>query len=160
MKLFLIVVDEVSDCDGSSSTPLSNVTIGSELNLAVDSSVRNEDGDDEKSNYKTNTTHPTSSNINTPPVQASVYPKIECGSSIMSATAKTITLTPVCYAAGHVVSGVTDKRKCEPRGILAVGEAEYLDCLNCDDEPEQENAPRLVNNSSSMLPLPSKASMH
>lgn len=29
--------------------------------------------------------------------------------------------TPVCFAAGHVVTGVVDRRKCRPRGILNLG---------------------------------------
>ncbi|KAJ9187188.1 hypothetical protein P3X46_002673 [Hevea brasiliensis] len=158
-ELKQVVVDGVRDCDGSNSTPLNKVAYGSGLNLVVDNKVRNEDGDDEKSNTKTNiNTNSTSSNSKTPPVQASVSPEIQCGSSMMSATTKTI--TPVCYGAGHVVSGVTDKRKCRPRGILTVGEAKPLDCFDSDDESEQENAPVIVNNSSiPMLPLPAEASM-
>lgn len=145
-----VVVDRVSYYNGANSTPLSKVAIGSSgLNLAVDSNIRNEDGDDEKSNTKYN------SNTKTPPVQVSVSPEIQCGSSVMSATATTV--TPACYGGGHVLTGVIDKRKCKPRGILTVREAKALDCFECDDESEQENAPGLVNN---WLPLPSMASMH
>ncbi|CAK9151876.1 unnamed protein product [Ilex paraguariensis] len=52
----------------------------------------------------------------TPPVQASVSPEIQCGSSLLVSAA-----TSAYYGAGHVVSGVTDKRKCRPRGVLTVG---------------------------------------
>ncbi|XP_038906910.1 uncharacterized protein LOC120092781 [Benincasa hispida] len=52
----------------------------------------------------------------TPPVQASVSPELQCGSAIMP------TVTPICYGAGYVVSGVSDKRKCRPRGLLIVGD--------------------------------------
>ncbi|TVU03608.1 hypothetical protein EJB05_50795, partial [Eragrostis curvula] len=47
----------------------------------------------------------------TPPVHASISPEVAaCGSA-----------TPACFAAGHhVVPGVGDRRKCRPRGILAL----------------------------------------
>ncbi|KDP29546.1 hypothetical protein JCGZ_19259 [Jatropha curcas] len=153
----------VSDADGSNFTPLSKVASGFVLNLAaVDSKVITDVDDDkyEKSNTNNSTnTNSTSANTKTPPVQASVSPEIQCGSSMVSAANKTI--TPVCYGAGYLVSGVTDKRKCRPRGILTVGEAMPLDCFESDDELEKENASDLVNNSSvSILPLPAEASMH
>ena len=50
----------------------------------------------------------------TPPVQASISPEITCGSNAEP--------TPACFAAGHVITGVHDRRKCRPRGILTVGE--------------------------------------
>ncbi|XP_074272896.1 uncharacterized protein LOC141596595 [Silene latifolia] len=51
-----------------------------------------------------------------PPVQTSVSPEIQGGlTSVVPATPST------CYAAGHVLSGVTDKRKCRPKGILTIG---------------------------------------
>ncbi|KAF6137508.1 hypothetical protein GIB67_031787 [Kingdonia uniflora] len=54
----------------------------------------------------------------TPPVEASISPEIPSGSLFGSAT----TTTTTCFGAGHLLSGVTDKRKCRPRGILTVGE--------------------------------------
>ncbi|KAK3118668.1 hypothetical protein QOZ80_9BG0703710 [Eleusine coracana subsp. coracana] len=47
----------------------------------------------------------------TPPVHASISPEVAaCGFA-----------TPACFAAGHhVVPGVGDRRKCRPRGILAI----------------------------------------
>ncbi|CAO2143736.1 unnamed protein product [Urochloa humidicola] len=48
----------------------------------------------------------------TPPVHASISPEVSaaCGSA-----------TPACFAAGpHVLPGVGDRRKCRPRGILAI----------------------------------------
>ncbi|OAY51343.1 uncharacterized protein LOC110615462 [Manihot esculenta] len=156
-ELKQLVVDGVSDCHGSKSTPLNKVACGSGLNLAVEIKVRNEDGDNDRSNTKTNVnTNSTSCNSKTPPVQASVSPEIQCGSSMVPATTKTI--TPVCYGAGHVLSGITDKRKCRPRGILTVGEAKPFDCFDSEDESEQENAPEIVK-SIPMLPLPAEASM-
>lgn len=57
----------------------------------------------------------------TPPIHASISPEVlACGSA-----------TPACFAAGHhVVPGVADRRKCRPRGILAIageGASEELD---------------------------------
>ncbi|XP_028758775.1 uncharacterized protein LOC114717745 [Neltuma alba] len=83
-------------------TPLSKRVSESDLDIVRD------DGD-VKENSNT-------SPSKTPPIQISVSPEIQCGSSLVSAT------TPACYGAGYIVSGVTDKRKCRPRGILIVGE--------------------------------------
>ncbi|KAL5583584.1 hypothetical protein UlMin_016026 [Ulmus minor] len=83
------------------------------------------------------------SDTKTPPVQPSVSPEIQCGSSLVS------TITPACYGAGHVVSGITDKRKCRPRGLLAVGENGTPFARN-----EDENA------KFSIIPSPIEASMH
>nr|CAB3491273.1 unnamed protein product [Digitaria exilis] len=55
---------------------------------------------------------PSSSTGVTPPVHASISPEVAaaCGSA-----------TPACFAAGHhVLPGVGDRRKCRPRGILAI----------------------------------------
>ncbi|KAL5204064.1 hypothetical protein ABZP36_008935 [Zizania latifolia] len=57
----------------------------------------------------------------TPPIHASISPEVlACGSA-----------TPACFAAGHhVVPGVGDRRKCRPKGILAIageGASEELD---------------------------------
>ncbi|ONK79726.1 uncharacterized protein A4U43_C01F9430 [Asparagus officinalis] len=49
----------------------------------------------------------------TPPIQASISPEMGCGSNVLP--------TPACFAAGHVITGVQDRRKCRPRGILTVG---------------------------------------
>ncbi|EEF29038.1 conserved hypothetical protein [Ricinus communis] len=159
VKVKQLVVDKVSDSDALNFTPLSKVVTGSGLNLAVDSKVMIDDDDEKLKSISNTNTNSTSSNTKTPPVQASVSPEIQCGSSMVSSTtAKTI--TPVCYGAGYVVSGVIDKRKCRPRGILTVGEAKPLDCFDSDDESEKENTPDPVNNSRvPMLPLPTEASM-
>ncbi|KAK8949690.1 hypothetical protein KSP39_PZI006204 [Platanthera zijinensis] len=50
----------------------------------------------------------------TPPIQASISPEIPCSLSTAP--------TPVCFAAGHVMAGVQDRRKCRPRGILTIGQ--------------------------------------
>ncbi|KAH7547645.1 hypothetical protein FEM48_Zijuj01G0331800 [Ziziphus jujuba var. spinosa] len=101
------------------------------------------------------------SNSKTPPVQASVSPEMQCGSSMVSTTT-----TPACYGAGHVVSGITDKRKCRPRGILAVGENNtgFLKgkalCNFDDDYVVHNNVEGVITSSdASMVPLPTEASM-
>ncbi|WOL02409.1 hypothetical protein Cni_G11128 [Canna indica] len=66
------------------------------------------------------TSTPTSAT--TPPVQASISPEVPLEASAVAAT-------PVCFAAGHVVSRVQDRRKCRPRGILTIGESD----LEIDD---------------------------
>ncbi|KAG6476680.1 uncharacterized protein LOC122024005 isoform X1 [Zingiber officinale] len=62
------------------------------------------------------TTTPTSSA--TPPIQASISPEVPTDSSLV---------TPACFAAGHVIVGVHDRRKCRPRGILSVGGGRELE---------------------------------
>ncbi|KAL5990737.1 hypothetical protein ACLOJK_011641 [Asimina triloba] len=74
---------------------------------------------------------------NTPPVQASISPEIQCGSSLVS--------TPACFAAGHVVVGVSDRRKCRPRGLLTVGEE--VEVLGFGD------------GRASLIPVPAEASV-
>ncbi|KAL3635091.1 hypothetical protein CASFOL_022145 [Castilleja foliolosa] len=80
--------------------------------------------------------------VKTPPVEASVSPEIQFGShSILKSAA-----TPVCYGAGHLLSGVTDKRKCRRRGSLKGG----FERFNIsDDEMKDEN----------VIPLPAEASV-
>ncbi|RWW26964.1 hypothetical protein GW17_00008628 [Ensete ventricosum] len=53
----------------------------------------------------------------TPPVQASISPEVTMEASAVAAT-------PVCFAAGHVIARVHDRRKCRPRGILTIGRDE------------------------------------
>ncbi|KAK4421927.1 hypothetical protein Salat_2143400 [Sesamum alatum] len=55
--------------------------------------------------------------VKTPPVEASLSPEIQCQSRSKLLVLKSA-VTPVCYGAGHLVSGVTDKRKCRRRGSL------------------------------------------
>ncbi|KAE9619194.1 hypothetical protein Lalb_Chr02g0150561 [Lupinus albus] len=91
----------------------------------------------------------------TPPIHSSVSPEIQGGSSLVSTT------TPACYGAGYVVSGVTDKRKCRPRGILTVEDKysgfDKMDASSFDDDDEKKTTG--VNNhvSPSLLPSPSEA---
>ncbi|XP_075487646.1 uncharacterized protein LOC142526885 [Primulina tabacum] len=55
--------------------------------------------------------------VKTPPVEASVSPDIQCPSDLKNIVSQSTEL-PVCYGAGHLLSGVTDKRKCRRRGSL------------------------------------------
>ncbi|CAI0396905.1 unnamed protein product [Linum tenue] len=107
-----------------------------------------------------------SSNTKTPPLHASVSPEIQqpCQSSAISTAATnrtTATTTPVCYGAGHLLSGVTDKRKCRPRGLLVVGEAKPVDKFDIDDDHDADDVivdGNEINLSPSNSPV--KASMH
>ncbi|CAN6279890.1 unnamed protein product [Urochloa humidicola] len=70
----------------------------------------------------------TPSTGTTPPILASISPEMAaaCGSA-----------TPACFAAGHhVLTGVGDRRKCRPRGILAIA-GEELASENLDTEPSR-----------------------
>lgn len=107
----------------------------------------------------------TNGNTNkTPPIQASVSPEIQntqCGSIAVNTAG-----TPSCYGAGHIVSGVTDKRKCRPRGILTVGEnnvldfgsAKAIDSFNSEDDGR--GSMELSTSAVSLVPLPVEASMN
>ncbi|OMO81614.1 hypothetical protein COLO4_23477 [Corchorus olitorius] len=98
----------------------------------------------------------SSSNTKTPPIQASFSPEIQ--------SSTTMTTSSACYAAGHLISGVTDKRKCRARGILAVAlpADNDMSTSNSDNvDPKQGYATGLVSKSSvSRLPSPAKASVH
>lgn len=128
-------------------TPLSKISSALRLDCTAEKAV------EEKSNE---------GNSKTPPIQASVSPEIQCGSSMVSTT------TPACYGAGHVVSGITDKRKCRSRGILSVGERENDagfrkgKALGSFDDDDLDDYVNVVTTSSdtSMVPLPAEASMH
>lgn len=99
--------------------------------------------------------NPNESISRTPPIHSSVSPEIQCGSSFVPKTA-----TPACYGAGYVVSGVTDKRKCRPRGILTV-EKNYSGCdkIAADSFDNDEKKVMDANDhaSPSLLPRPTEA---
>ncbi|XP_018439883.1 uncharacterized protein LOC108812193 [Raphanus sativus] len=98
----------------------------------------------------------------TPPVQASVSPEMmHCGTSmsLLSASAK----SQACYAAGHLLSGVSDKRKCKPKGILTVCENGFevgKGKIILTDSDEFDEGGSYDDNISMMLPLPADASVH
>ncbi|XVE97185.1 hypothetical protein REPUB_Repub02eG0289600 [Reevesia pubescens] len=107
--------------------------------------------DDDKSNT-------SSSNTKTPPIQASFSPEIQ--------STTTTDTTFACYAAGHIISGVTDRRKCRARGVLAVAlpppaHNDHMSTHNSNSNPQEDYATGFVNKSSAfMLPSPAEASMH
>jgi hypothetical protein len=78
----------------------------------------------------------------TPPVHASISPEVAaCGSA-----------TPACFAAGHhVVPGVGDRRKCRPRGILAI-EGEGMTSEDLDASPSRASIHWLSSPSSGRQP--------
>ncbi|KAK9031503.1 hypothetical protein V6N11_032879 [Hibiscus sabdariffa] len=106
---------------------------------------------DEKSNT-------SSSNTKTPPLQSSFSPEIQ--------STATMGTTPACYSAGHLISGVTDKRKCRARGVLAVAQSGLTgNDISSDDYTNvgfEEDCDAGFENklSVSMLPSPAEASMH
>ncbi|CAN0922930.1 hypothetical protein LINGRAHAP2_LOCUS33304 [Linum grandiflorum] len=132
------------------STPLRSTGDVSGLNVAgIGGVVLGDSSSKLKSNSE-------SSNTKTPPLHSTVSPEIQ---SVMSTAKSVTTITPVCYAAGHLLSGVTDKRKCRPRGLLVVGEDMVVDKFDIDDHDSGDD----VNNTAidlSPSALPVKASMH
>ncbi|XP_044500143.1 uncharacterized protein LOC123221360 [Mangifera indica] len=141
-------------------TPLSKVATGLRLKFR----------EDEKENVVYDyekLSNPSGNKNKTPPIQVSVSPEIQTpfASSIVATETR-----PACYSAGYVLSGVTDKRKCRPRGILTVGENNVLDFgaakdisgFDEDDDRNKENVLGVVDKSSSVsvLPLPAEALMH
>ncbi|TKY51851.1 hypothetical protein E2542_SST23370 [Spatholobus suberectus] len=128
-------------CHGDiNSTPLSKKVAGSYLeDVRVLGDVEN----------------PNASISRTPPIHNSVSPEIQCGSSLVPKTT-----TPACYGAGYVVSGVADKRKCRPRGILTV-EKHYSGCDKIAASSFDDNEKKVMDTndhaSPSLLPVPSEA---
>ncbi|CAA0838711.1 Unknown protein [Striga hermonthica] len=59
--------------------------------------------------------------VKTPPVEASLSPEIQSQSRSKIPVLNSESMTPVCYGAGHLISGVTDRRKCRRRGSLKGG---------------------------------------
>ncbi|XP_050374724.1 uncharacterized protein LOC126792310 [Argentina anserina] len=99
------------------------------------------------------------SDSKTPPIEASVSPEIQFGSSAVSSASL------ACYAAGHVLSGIADKRKCRPRGVLNVGENDSGfgkgKALCSFERVEEDDGQGMVGDpDASMVPLPTEASMH
>ncbi|XP_010068461.3 uncharacterized protein LOC104455315 [Eucalyptus grandis] len=108
----------------------------------------------------------SNSKIKTPPILASVSPEIQCGSGLMNysgtiASAGGTAGTHPCFGAGYVVSGVADRRKCRPRGILSVRENESdFSVSGSHGNGDGESFSRLADKPSiSPVPLPCEASM-
>ncbi|CAH8347117.1 unnamed protein product [Eruca vesicaria subsp. sativa] len=143
--------------DDSVGTPVSKLGTGCDL-------VYRSNGDEGKDDGRVSNSNSSSScREKTPPVQASVSPEMHCGTSMsLSASAQ----SQACYAAGHLLSGVSDKRKCKPKGILTVCENGFEvgkgKILNDSDEFD-EGGFGVVGGSYdnvSMMPLPADASVH
>lgn len=148
------VADDLTDA--VNFTPVGKVACGPSLNYATVV-----DDDDKSVGEDSNSGHGTIAVKKTPPVEASVSPEIQCGGSSNPVLASAA--TPVCYGVGHLISGVTDKRKCRPRGVLTIGgPTDSSDCgkniFRKDDS--NENADVLFTKSrTSLIPLPAEASM-
>ncbi|XP_004495312.1 uncharacterized protein [Cicer arietinum] len=127
------------------STPLSKKALGPHLDVMV---------------FREAEDNPNRSISKTPPIHNSLSPEIQGGSSLVSTAT-----TPACYGAGYIVSGVTDKRKCRPRGILTVEEnysssAKMVTNSIDDDADEKKTKDVIKKDSPSMLPLPTEALVH
>lgn len=75
-----------------------------------------EDSAYERANSNAN----TAIDVKTPPVEPSQSPEIQCQSQSKKLVLKSVG-TPVCYGTGHLLSGVSDKRKSRRRGSLRGG---------------------------------------
>ncbi|XP_010517981.1 PREDICTED: uncharacterized protein LOC104793337 [Camelina sativa] len=136
------------------STPLSKLGTGSDLTYRSKGEAT-DDGGRLSSNSSSNQDR-------TPPAQASVSPEIQCGSSMNFSAS---TQSQACYAAGHLLSGVSDKRKCKPKGLLTVGENGFEvgkgKILNDSDEFNEGDFGNDGScDNTSMMPLPADASVH
>ncbi|KAL8030503.1 hypothetical protein ABFX02_14G289700 [Erythranthe guttata] len=89
-------------------TPVGKLASGPGLRSVI------EDSKDERVNNNSVAT------VKTPPVEASLSPEIQ-NQSHSKILVLNSAATPVCYGAGHLISGVTDKRKCRRRGSLKGG---------------------------------------
>ncbi|XP_051118254.1 uncharacterized protein LOC127242662 [Andrographis paniculata] len=82
------------------------------------------------------------SDAKTPPVEASVSPEIQRHTNskmLIMNSAMAATPTPVCYGAGHLISGVTDNRKCRRRGSLRGG-SERANLFAAETDPSLDSA--------------------
>ncbi|XP_068666989.1 uncharacterized protein [Aristolochia californica] len=92
----------------------------------------------------------------TPPLQASVSPEIPDG------VVGGLPSTPACFAAGHVLVGVSDKRKCRPRGILTV-QNQVQESGSCKEREIQDVlgfTNGVIFDRTSLNPSPAKASIN
>ncbi|KAL1533177.1 hypothetical protein AAHA92_33098 [Salvia divinorum] len=114
-----------------SSTPVGSPRVRRNANSAFELDSRTADGGN--------------GSATTPPVEVSVSPVIQSKMFVSKSSA-----TPVCYGAGHILSGVTDKRKCRRRGSLRGGceKVNLFDDENVVDDLQD-----------SLIPLPSEASV-
>nr|GLL47863.1 uncharacterized protein LOC104644870 [Ipomoea trifida] len=136
---------QVLDLDGNDSSSEKFTPVGKRK--TVDSA--NFEGNN---NVGEDLTVKTSTNVvKTPPIKSSVSPEIQC--NVLSATSASA-VTP-CYSAGHVLSGISDKRKCRPIGILTVP-------LDYEKSSKKSCIVGMIDDqkADSLVPLPAEASMH
>ncbi|CAH2058088.1 unnamed protein product [Thlaspi arvense] len=146
----------VNDSIAQVTTPVSKLGTGSDL-IYRGNGEATDDGRLSNSNSSNQERTPV-----TPPVQASVSPEIQFGSSSMNLSASA--QSQACYAAGHLLSGVSDKRKCKPKGLLTVGENGFEvgkgRILNDSDEFDEEDfGVGGSYDNISVMPLPDDASV-
>ncbi|KAK1410954.1 hypothetical protein QVD17_37497 [Tagetes erecta] len=101
--------------DFEDHTPVTKIQIGTVLNC--------------QNSAKSNEESSSTATAKTPPAEPSLSPEIQsnlCRSVLASGAAPS-----TCYGAGHLVSGVTDKRKCKARGILSVGKTAHATVTKC-----------------------------
>ncbi|KAK4436632.1 hypothetical protein Salat_0826900 [Sesamum alatum] len=107
--------------NGSGEPPIESCTPAVKIGAGCGLDSVNSDGHEnvgKESTSKTgNTNGDSATSVKTPPAEASVSPEIPCGSQSKMFFPDS-SATPVCYGAGHLLSGVTDKRKCRRRGSL------------------------------------------
>lgn len=142
---------------GANCIPANKIPSGSGLGLGMHRRV-DENSDDNETKIKT------------PPIEASVSPEIQCG--VVSSTARMASgteLLPPCYGAGHVLSGITDNRKCKPRGILTVidndPESNLVSSIFGNvgaNEEDKSGAGAAIGQGSGLspVPIPCEALMH
>ncbi|CAN8318327.1 unnamed protein product [Cochlearia groenlandica] len=147
------VYREVKLKESQTVTPVSKLGTGSGL-IYISNGEATDDG-------RLSSNSNSSCREKTPPVQASLSPEMHCGSS-MNVSAST--LSQACYAAGHLLSGVSDKRKCKPKGILTVfengfevGKVKKLHDFDEFDDGDYCNGASC--NNGSVMPLPADASV-
>nr|GEZ48685.1 hypothetical protein [Tanacetum cinerariifolium] len=125
-------------------TPITKITCGSALSSANSA----------KSSAESSSTATTK----TPPVEPSVSPEIQ--SSLYRSVHVSGAAPSTCYGAGHVISGLTDKRKCKARGILSVGPKNSLDIPEDDilcDSNGKNGQDVFTKSRPSVIPFPVEA---
>ncbi|OWM84796.1 uncharacterized protein LOC116202570 [Punica granatum] len=146
---------DLSGDSGTNCTPVSKIPSGSRLELGLQCRA------DENSNSN-------ETRMKTPPIEASASPEIQgCGLNVLSTVKMEsgAALLQPCYGAGHVLSGIADKRKCKPRGILTMrdNDSEFnLDVLenaNANDDDGSSAVGVCKSSRLYLVPLPGEASI-
>ncbi|KAG6419912.1 hypothetical protein SASPL_116425 [Salvia splendens] len=124
----------VSNSDGGSSSNCAELCTPHSLNLcdhesAVDDLVY-EGGE-------------AANDVKTPPVEASLSPEIQCQSQSRMVVLKSVG-TPVLYGAGHLMSGISDRRKSKLKGSLKGGLQEKGDHFSDENASGDLQVPLLA----------------